>query len=246
VPCLRYLPLQYNLHQLIQVHLHISCVSILSTATFSRPFSCTFSYIHAYIQLWTHSDVSILHLHSSVDVQWSLQCYSYISAAIFVYIFVHPRLHSSVDAQRRIYSTPTLICGCTAVSTVLQLHFRTSTPTLICGRTATSLFHTYTHLWMYSGLYSATATFSRPFSCTLRLHSSVDAHVCVAFTLRFSGPSLALFSRWQRVHGYTSLIRPRFHSSLHSTSTFSEHFRDPGVYIRSTFYIDILRTFSYI
>ncbi len=30
----------------------------------------------------------------------------------------------------------------------------------------------------------------------------------------FSGPSLALFSRWQRVHGYTSLIRPRLHSSL--------------------------------
>jgi hypothetical protein len=49
-------------------------------ATFSRPFSCTFSNIHAYIHLWTH--------------RW------------------------------RLYSTPTLICGCTAVSTVLQLHFR--------------------------------------------------------------------------------------------------------------------------
>ncbi len=75
---------------------------------------------------------------------------SYIFAAIFVYIFVHQRLHSSVDAQRRLYSTPTLICGCTAVSTVLQLHFRghfcvhfrTSTPTFICGRTAMSLFYT--------------------------------------------------------------------------------------------------------
>jgi hypothetical protein len=112
------------------------------TATFSRPFSCTFSYIHAYIHLWTHSDVSILLPHSSVDVHRSLQCYSYIFAAIFVYIFVHPRLHSSVDAQRCLYSTPALICGCTC------------------------------------GLYSATATFSRPFSCTFvhpRLHSSVDA-----------------------------------------------------------------------
>jgi hypothetical protein len=29
----------------------------------------------------------------------------------------------------------------------------------------------------------------------------------------FSGPSLALSSRWQRVHGYTSLIRPRLQSS---------------------------------
>ncbi len=116
-----------------------------------------------------HSNAYILHLHSSVDVQRSLQCYSYIFAVIFVYIFIHPRLHSSVDA-----------------------------------------------------------------------------HVCVAYILRFSGPSLVLFSRWQRVHGYTSLIRPRFHSSLHSTSTFSEHFRDPGVYKCSTFYIYILRTFSYI
>ena len=99
-------------------------------ATFSRPFSCTFLYTHAYLHLWTHSDASILHLHSSVDVQRFLQCYSYIFAAIFVYI------------------------------------------------------HTYTH----------------------------------------RGPSLALFSRWQRVHGYTSLIRPRLHSSLHSlhsTSTLS-------------------------
>jgi hypothetical protein len=128
-----------------------------------------------------------------VDVQRSLQCYSYIFAVIFVSIFVQPRLHSSVDAQ------------------------------------VTSLFYTYTHLWMYSGFYSATATFSRPFSCT-----STYIH-----TYTHRGPSLALFSRWQRVHGYTSLIRPRFHSSLHSTSTVSEHFRAPAVYKYSTFYIYI-------
>ena len=181
VPCLRYLV--GNFHQLLQVLLHILCVSTISTSTFSRPFSCTFS---------------------------------------------------------------TLICGGTAVSTVLQLHFCghfrvhfcTPTPTSICGRTATPLFYTYTHLWMYSGLYSAirgqfrihfhtstpaficgthlwmysgfysaTATFSRPFSCTfMYIH-----------TYTHRGPSLALFSRWQRVHGYTSLIRPRLHSSPFST-----------------------------
>ena len=103
-----------------------------------------------------------------------------------------------------------------------RVHFRTSTLTFIRRRTATPIFYTYTHLWMYSGLYSATATFSRPFSCTfMYIH-----------TYTHRGPSLALFSRWQRVHGYTSLIRPRLHSSLHSlhsTSTFSEHFRDPSV-----------------
>jgi hypothetical protein len=198
-----------------------------------------YSYIFAaiFVYIFVHP-----RLHSSVDVQRFLQCYSYIFAAIFVYIFVHPRLHSSVDAQRRLYSTPTLICGCTAVSTVLQLHlrghfrvhFRTYISTFICGRTATSLFYTYTNLWMDSGLYSATATFSRPFSCTFSYQTSVDVSIlCLhssphlyilhiisaststpAFTLSFSSPSLALFSRWQRVHGYTSLIRPRLHSSL--------------------------------
>jgi hypothetical protein len=90
-------------------------------------------------------------LHSSVDVQRLLQSYSYIFAAIFVYIFVHPRLHSSVDAQQCLYSTPilTYACGCTAVSTMLQLHFRghfrvhfrTSTPTFICGRTCLCSLH---------------------------------------------------------------------------------------------------------
>jgi hypothetical protein len=197
---------------------------------------------------------------------------SFYTFRVFTYLLqLHFRGHFRVHFRT---STPTFICGCTAVSTVLQLHFRghfrvhfrTSTPTFICGRTATSLFYTYTHLWMYSGLCSATATFSRPISCTFSYQTSVDVSIlCLhssphlyilhiisaststpAFTLSFSSPSLALFSRWQRVHGYTSLIRPRFHSSLHSTSTFSKHFRDPGIYIRSTFYIYILQTFSYI
>jgi hypothetical protein len=166
-----------------------------------------------------------------------LQCYSFIFAAIFVHIFVHPCLPSSVDAQRCLYSTPTLICGCTAVSTVLfaaSFVYIFIHPRLHSSVDAqvTSLFYTYTHLWMYSGFYSATATFSRPFSCT-----STYIH-----TYTHRGPSLALFSRWQRVHGYTSLIRPRLHSSLHSlhsTSTLSEHFRDPGAYIHPTFYIYI-------
>jgi hypothetical protein len=191
------------------------------TATFSWPFSCTFSYIHAYIHLWTHSDVSILHLHSSVDVQRSLQCYSYNFAASFVYIFVHLRLHSSVDAQRRRHSTPTFICGCTTVSTVLQLHFRghfrvhfrTSTPT--SSRPITCLvFKVAKSAWLHFTHQTETSLFSTFFTF---------------YILHFSGPSLALFSRWQRVHGYTSLIRPRLHFSLHSTSTLSEHFRDSTI-----------------
>ncbi len=139
--------------------------------------------------------------------------YSYIFAAIFVYIFVHQRLHSSVDAQD-----------------VYILHLPSSVDVQWSLQRYSYIFAViFVHIFVHP-----------------RLHSSVDAHICVAYILRFSGPSLALFSRWQRVHGYTSLIRPRFHSSLHSTSTFSEHFRDPGVYIRSTFYIYILRTFLYI
>jgi len=97
-----------------------------------------------------------------------------------------------------------------------------------------SLFYAYTHLWTYSGLHSAR-----------RLLTSL-IYPYIHLILRFSGPSLALFSRWQRVHGYTSLIRPRFHSSLHSTSTVSEHFRDPVVYKYSTFYIYIFWTSSYL
>jgi hypothetical protein len=115
------------------------------------------------------------------------------------------------DVYIRLYSTPTLSCGCTAVSAVPDVCRRLySTPTLICGRTAVSSY-------VSSCLIS-----------TYILHvipASTSTPVCVAFTLHFSGPSLALFSRWQRVHGYASLIRPRLHSSLHSTSTFSEHFR---------------------
>ncbi len=213
--------------------------------------------------------------------------YSYIFAAIFVYIFVHPRLHSSVDAQLHFRGH-------------FRVHFRTSTPTFICGRTVTSLFYTYIHLWMYSGLYNVTATTSRPISCTflyiyayihlwthsdvsvLHLHSSVDVqrflqcysyifaaifvYIFVHPRLHPRGPSLALFSRWQRVHGYTSLIRPRLHSSLHSLhSTFytlaahhlpcfqggkecmaTLHSSDRDfTLLYSTFYIYIKRTFSW-
>ncbi len=254
VPCLRYLVC--NFHQLLQVLIHILCVSALSTPTFSRPFSCTFSKLicggtvvstvlqlhfcgHLRVHFCTPTPTSICGC-TAMPLFYTythLQCYSFIFAAIFVYIFVHPCLSSSVDAQRCLYSTPTLICGCTAVSTVLfaaSFVYIFIHPRLHSSVDAqvTSLFYTYTHLWMYSGFYSATATFSRPFSCT-----STYIH-----TYTHRGPSLALFSRWQRVHGYTSLIRPRLHSSLHSlhsTSTLSEHFRDPGAYIHPTFYIYI-------
>jgi hypothetical protein len=50
----------------------------------------------------------------------------------------------------------------------------------------------------------------RTFSCT---NGKDDlAHLLPSFYV-FSGPSLALLSRWQRVHGYTSLIRPRLHQN---------------------------------
>jgi hypothetical protein len=44
------------------------------------------------------------------------------------------------DVCRRLYSTPTLICGCTAVSPVPDVwRCLYSTPTLICGRTAVTI-----------------------------------------------------------------------------------------------------------
>jgi hypothetical protein len=167
-----------------------------------------------------------------------------------------------VDAQRRLYST-------IYTFTHLWMYSGLYSATATFSRSFSCTFsysHAYIHLWTPSNvsilhLYSPVPVdVQRSLQCYSyifvaifvyifvhpRLHSSVDARVCVAYILRFSGPSLALFSRWQRVHGYTSLIRPRFHSSLHSTPTFSEHFRDPGVYKYSTFYIYILRTFSYI
>jgi len=146
---------------------HFVCY-ILSTATFSRPFS--------------YSEVSILRLHSSTSL---------------FYAYTHLWVYSGLYSARRLKM---------------------------------SLFYAYTHLWTYSGLHSAR-----------RLLTSL-IYPYIHLILRFSGPSLALFSRWQRVHGYTSLIRPRLHSSLHSlhsTSTLSEHFRDPGAYIHPTFYIYI-------
>ena len=91
---------------------------------------------------------------------------SFYTLRVFIYFLqLHFRGHfRTAKSLFYVYThLRTLICGCTVVSTVLQLHFRghfrvhfrTSTPTFICGRTATFLFYTYTHLWMYSGLYSA-------------------------------------------------------------------------------------------
>ena len=85
--------------------------------------------------------------------------YSYIFAAIFVqamslfYVYTHLRLYSTPtlicgctavstvpDVCRRLYSTSTLICRCTAVSPVPDVwRCLYSTPTLICGRTAVTI-----------------------------------------------------------------------------------------------------------
>ena len=158
-----------------------------------------------FLQLHFRGHFCVHFLHSSVEAQRSLQCYSYIFAVIFVYIFVHPCLPSSVDAQRRLYSTPTLICGCTAVSTVLQLHFRghfrvhlrTSTPTLIAAH----------HLPCFQGGKECMAT----------LHSS-DRDFTLLYILYI------LHLRLANIFVIQASIYV-----LHSTSTFSEHFRDPSI-----------------
>ena len=157
--------------------------------------------------------------------------YSYIFAAIFVYIFYthlwrHSGLYSAIATfsrpfsctflythayihlwthRWRLYSTPTLICGCTAVSTVLQLHFRghfrvhlrTSTPTLIAAH----------HLPCFQGGKECMAT----------LHSS-DRD----FTLLY-----ILYILHLRLANIFVTQAPIY--ILHSTSTFSEHFRDPFI-----------------
>jgi len=99
-------------------------------ATFSRPFSCTFLYTHAYLHLWTHSDASILHLHSSVDVQRSLQCYSrpvlynflcnfHQLLQVLLHILCVSILSTATFSRPFSCTFSTLICGGTAVSTVL-------------------------------------------------------------------------------------------------------------------------------
>ncbi len=77
-------------------------------------------------------DVSILHLHSSVDVQRFLQCYSYIFAAIFVYIYVLPHLHSSRP----------ITCLAFKVAKSAWLHFT--------HQTETSLLSTFSTFYIYA------------------------------------------------------------------------------------------------
>jgi hypothetical protein len=201
------------------------------------------------------------------------------TAKSLFYVYTHLRLYSTPtlicgctvvstvpDVCRRLYPTPTLICGCTAVSPVPDVwRCLYSTPTLICGRTAVIIvpdvcrrpsstptficgcitISTYVFGCLISTFYisylllhstficGCTAVSTYVFGCListfyisyLLLHSTficgctaVSTYVfgCLISTYIHRGPSLALFSRWQRVHGYTSLIRPRLQSSLHS------------------------------
>jgi len=105
-----------------------------------------------------YSTTSISFYKSFYTLRVLYTFYSYIFAAIFVqamslfYVYTHLRLYftptlicgctavSTVpDVCRRLYSTPTLSCGCTAVSTMPDVCRRLySTPTLICGCTAVS------------------------------------------------------------------------------------------------------------
>jgi hypothetical protein len=171
------------------------------------------------------------------------------TAKSLFYVYTHLRLYSTPtlicgctavstvpDVCRRLYSTPTLICGCTAVSPVPDVwRCLYSTPTLICGRTAVIIvpdvcrrpsstptficgcitISTYVFGCLISTFYISYLLLHSTFICGC---TAVSTYVfgCLISTYIHRGPSLALFSRWQRVHGYTSLIRPRLQSSLHS------------------------------
>ena len=138
-----------------------------ATASFSRPFSCTFLYTHAFLHLWTHSDASILHLHSSVDVQRSLQCYS--RPVSYTFSYIHACIHlwnPSVDVQRFLQCYSYIF--------------------------AAIFVYIYVHPHLHS---------SRPITCLVfKVAKSVA-------TLHSSDRDFPLLH------------------SLHSTSTFSEHFR---------------------
>ncbi len=85
----------------------------------------------------------------------------------------------------------------------------------------------YVNFFYSTKVQSASATFdpihlqtillSRP--NFLHLQSACSSNSLISFVFY-------VFLWWQRVHGYNSLIRPRLHPSLHSTSIFREHFRD--------------------
>jgi hypothetical protein len=169
--------------------------------------------------------------------------YSYNFAAIFVqamslfYVYTHLRL----------YSTPTLICGCTAVSTVPDVwRCLYSTPTLTCGRTAVSivpdvcrrLYSTPTFIWFYASAAHHLPCFQGGKECMATLHSS-DRDFTLHYILHLHLENIFAIQASTNILHSTSTSTFRF---LHNHPTFSEHFRDPGVYIRSTFYIYILRT----
>jgi len=176
VPCLRYLVC--NFHQLLQVLLHILCVSALSTPTFLRPSSCTFLYTHAYLHLWMHSDASILHLHSSTVLQ------------------LHFRGH-------------------------FRVHFCTPTPTFICGRTGDiSILHLH-----------SSVDVQRFLQCYSYIFAAIFVYIYVHPHLHSSRPITCLVfkvakSAW--LH-FTHQPEPSLFSTLHSTSTLSEHFRDSTI-----------------
>jgi hypothetical protein len=116
------------------------------TATFLRPFSCTFLYTHAYLHLWMHSDASILPLHSSVDVHRSLQCYS--RPVSYTFSCIHACIHlwnSSVDVQRflQCYS---YIFAAIFVYIYVHPHLHSSRPiTCLVFKVAKSAWPHFTH-----------------------------------------------------------------------------------------------------
>ena len=139
-----------------------------------------------------YSTTSISFYKSFYTLRVLYTFYSYIFAAIFVqamslfYVYTHPRL----------YFTPTLICGCTVVSTVPD----------VCRR----LYSTPTFIWFYASAAHHLPCFQGGKECMATLHSS-DRDFTLHYILHLHLANIFV------IQASTNI--------LHSTSTFCEHFR---------------------
>jgi hypothetical protein len=156
--------------------------------------------------------------------------YSYNFAAIFVqamslfYVYTHLRL----------YSTPTLICGCTAVSTVPDVwRCLYSTPTLTCGRTAVSivpdvcrrLYSTPTFIWFYASAAHHLPCFQGGKECMATLHSS-DRDFTLHYILHLHLANIFVIQASTYVLHSTSTLRTFVYMTMQWTSRtplFREH-----------------------
>ncbi len=174
-----------------------------ATATFSRQFSCTFPYIHAYF-ICGRTATFLFYTYTHLWMYSGL----YSATATFsrqfcVYIYVHPRLHSSVDAQRHLYSIVPDVCR--------------------------RLYSTPTFIWFYASAAHHLPCFQGGKECMATLHSS-DRDFTLHYILHLHLENTFAIQASTNILHSTSTFTFKF---LHNHPTFSEHFRDPGVYIRS-------------